>query len=163
MSTSKKSIGLFVTQIAIAILLVILGIMTLQLNSTDTGFNGLNNLIGSAKAGMDGNEIASAVYNLFGYKSPVAKPLIIVLGICELIGGIFLAVNLFVNTGKLENIFLLVILIMWIVVIVLVDILGNAGIAKVNWQSTAAILSYFKNLASHLLVLGALLSVMKKD
>lgn len=163
MASSKKSLGLLITQIAIAVLLVIMGIMTMQLNQNATGWTGLDNLVGAAKAGVNGNEIASAVYSLLGTKSALAKPIIIILGVCELIGGVFLLVNVCVNTGKLENIFLLVILVMWIIVIVLVDILGKTGITAVNWNSMGSVLSFLKGFATHLLVLGTLLQVMKKD
>ncbi|MCQ2982444.1 MAG: hypothetical protein MJ178_06800 [Treponemataceae bacterium] len=163
MASTKKSIGLVVTQVAMAILLVIMGIMTLQLNSSGSSST-LSNLVNSARASVSGNEIASAVYSLLGVKSPLAAPIIIVLGICELLGGVFLCVNLIINTGKLENLFLVIILVMWCVVIVLVDILGKStGFASVNWQKASDILAYLKDLASHLLVLGALLQVMKKD
>ncbi len=162
MSLSKKSIGLFITQIAIAILLIVMGIATVQLNSSGSGIAGLDNFVGSARASVSGNEIASAVYSLLGRSSTLAKPIILILGICEILGGVFLCVDLFVSTGKLQNLFILIIVIMWCVVIVLVDFLGNAGITNVNWQSASAILSYLRGLASHLLILGAMFTVMGK-
>ncbi len=162
MAASKKSAGMIVTQVAVVIFLIVMGIMTLQLNSSSTGWTGFDNVLGSAKAGVNGNEIASAVYSLFGVKSPVAKPVIIVLGICEILGGAFLCINLFISTGKLENLFLVIILVMWCAVIVLVDFAGKTGISSVKWNSMSSILSYLKGLSAHLLVLGALFTVMER-
>ena len=151
MSKSKLAISGILLQLAVALFLIVSGILTVQL---DGGF------FGKLQAGFAGNEIASAVHSLF--KGDLANILIIVLGICELIAGVFLFLNFFMNTGKLTNTFVFIILIVWIVVIVLVDVIGNGGLLGGAFGSLGAFLSFLKSLSGHLLVLAALLYVWKK-
>lgn len=140
-----------ILHLAVSLFLIVSGIMTVQL---DGGF------LGSLQAGISGNEIASAVRHIFS--GDLANLLIIILGICELIAGVFLLLNFFMNTGKLSNLFVLIILIVWIVVIVLVDILGNGGLLGGAFSSLGSFLGFLKSFSGHLLVLAALMYVWKK-
>ena len=151
MSKTRRSYAEIILQLAVSLFLIVSGIMTVQL---DGGF------LGALQSGFTGNEIASAVHNIFN--GDLANILIIVLGICELIAGVFLLLNFFMNTGKLTNTFIFIILIVWIVVIVLVDILGNGGLLGGTFKSLSSCLAFLKSLSAHLLVLGALLIVWKK-
>ncbi len=151
MSVSKRSVSTIVLQLAVALFLIVSGLLTVQLEQ---------GLLGQLQAGFTGNEIASAVHSLFDGES--ANILIIVLGVCELIAGVFLLLNFFINTGKITNFFILIILVVWIVVIVLVDILGNGGLLDGAFESLNTFLRFLKSFSSHLLVLGALLVVWKK-
>lgn len=155
MANSNKSLGLLVLNIAMAIFLIVSGILTLQLDSS---------FLGQIQASFSGNEVASAVYSIFkGDLRNLANPIIIILGICEIIAGAFIILNMFVDTGNIKSIFLLVIMIVWIVVIVLVDVLGKNGICGDAFKSTKNVLAFFKSLSAHLMVLGAILSVSKKN
>ncbi|MFI3257192.1 MAG: hypothetical protein R3Y36_02715, partial [Spirochaetales bacterium] len=114
---TQKNLPLIVLQLAVALFLVASGILTVQL---DGGF------WGKLQAGISGNEIATAVYSFFD--GDMANVVIMFLGICEIIAGAFLLINFFVNTGKITNLFVLIIMCLWILVIFLVDIAGKGGL-----------------------------------
>ena len=86
---------------------------------------------------------------------------IIALGICELIAGIFLLANFFVDTGKITNTFVFIIIVMWLLVIALVDVMGRGGLLHGALASVGAFLTFLKSLSAHLLVLGVLFTVWK--
>lgn len=151
MGVSKKSLNGLVLQLALALFLIVAGLLTLQL---DSGF------IGKIQANVHGNEIATAVHSFV--KGDIANILVIALGACELIAGIFLLLNLFIVTGKITDLFVLIILIVWIVIIVLVDILGAGGLLKGAFKNLSSFLAFLKSLSGHLLVLGALLFVKNR-
>ena len=150
MKTAKKFLGTLVLQIALGLFLLTFGILTLQLDGT---FFGKLNAIAS------GNEIALAVNSFL--TGEAATIVIILLGICELIAGVGLLLELFVSMGKLANIFNFIVLIAWIVVIVVIDVMGAGGLVNGACKSLATFLSFLKSFSSHLLVLGALLTIRK--
>ena len=79
-----------------------------------------------------------------------AKLIRMAFGVVELLAGIFLLLELFLGDifGKLDNILMIIVWIVWIVAIVVGDIIGaNFGL---EWLYT---------LATHLIVLGAMLSL----
>ncbi|WP_390903628.1 hypothetical protein, partial [Treponema lecithinolyticum] len=76
MSVSKKTLGGIVLQLALALFLIVSGILTLQLNGS---------FWGKLQVGISGNEVVSAVRSLL--KGDPANVVIIVLGVCELIAG----------------------------------------------------------------------------
>lgn len=149
MAVSKKSMGVVLLQIALGLFLLASGIMTLQLDGT----------FGRFQAGFGGNEVASAIYRILD--GDFARIVIIAVGICELLAGVFLLLSFFVNVGAIEDVVLLIIMILWIVVIVLVDILGAGGLLDGALKSFSSILSFMKVFSAHLLVLGALLIVKR--
>ena len=149
MSVSKKSLGGMLLQIALGLFLLATGIMTLQLDGT----------FGSFQASLDGNEVANVIYDLLD--GNLAKITVIAIGICELLAGVFLLISLFTTVGKLADVVLFIIMVMWIIVIVLVDILGSRGILGNAFKSFSSIISYMKTLSGHLLVLGAILIVKR--
>lgn len=151
MAVSKKTLGGIVLQLALALFLLVSGILTLQL---DGGF------FGKLQAGVNGNEVASAVHGFL--KGDPANIVIIAVGICELIAGIFLLANFFVDTGKVTNTFVFIIIIMWIAVIALIDVMGKGGLLHGAFNSAGAFLSFLKSLSAHLLVLGSLFTVWKR-
>ncbi len=151
MATAKKSGSTIVLQLAVALFLLASGILTVQLDS---------GIMGQLQAGFSGNEIATAVYSLIDGES--ASIIIIFLGVCELIAGVFLLLNFFINTGKITNLFVCIIMIVWVIVIVLVDILGRGGLVDGAFESMNAFLAFLKSFSLHLLVLGALLVVWKR-
>ncbi len=151
MAVSKRTLSSIILQLAVSLFLVASGILTVQL---DGGF------LGRMQAGFSGNEIASAIHSLLD--GDFASFIIIILGLCEIIAGVFLFLNFFINTGKITNLFVFIIIIVWCVVIALVDILGGGGLLDGAFSSLAAFLSFIRSVSSHLLVLGALLLVWKK-
>ncbi|MGI5173797.1 hypothetical protein H0R92_09370 [Treponema sp. OMZ 840] len=151
MAVSKKTLSGVVLQLALALFLLVSGLLTLQL---DGGF------FGKLQAGVSGNELAAAVYSFL--KGSPATIVIMALGICELIAGIFLLANFFVDTGKITNLFIFIIIIVWLIVIALIDVMGSGGILGGAFSSASAFLSFLKSLSAHLLVLGALFTVWKR-
>ncbi len=150
--STRNSIGLGVAlvQIALGLFLIASGIMTLQLEG---GF------LGRLQAGFGGNEVATAVYGILD--GDIANIVIMAVGVCELLAGIFLILRFFMGVGKLADIVLVVIMIVWIVVIVLIDILGSGGLLKGALSSFGSIITFLKVFSSHLLVLGGLLVVKR--
>ena len=152
MAQSKNSLGILVLQIAMSIFLIVSGILTLQLDS---------GLVGRFQSAFSGNEVANAVYSIFD--GDAATAVIVILGICEVIAGAFIFISIFFNIGKITNVFVAIILVVWVVIIVLVDIMGTGGLLKGAFKNTATCLAFFKSFAAHLMVLGAMLTVMKKN
>ncbi len=151
MAISNSSPSKIVLRIALALFLIVTGILTLQL---DSGF------LGKLQAGFSGNEIATAVHSFL--KGDMANVVIVCLGILELVAGLFLILEFFMDTRAFSGLALLVILILWIVVIVLVDVIGKGGLLDGAFKSSAAFLSFLKVLGAHLLVLGAIMSAQEK-
>lgn len=146
MAKSSISIGIIFLRFALAAFLIVLGIVTLQLDS---------GIIGKIQAGLTGNEIANAIHSFFS--GNLANILIILLGICSLVAGIFLVIGFFADLGTISNLALTIILIFWIVFIILVDILGQGGLLKGAFSNFNSFISFLKALAGHCLVLGAIL------
>lgn len=147
---SSTGFGVVLLQIALGLFFIASGILTLQL---DSGF------LGRLQAGFGGNEVATAVYSILN--GDVANIVIIAIGICEVLAGIFLILRFFMGVGKLADIVLIIIMIVWIAVIVLVDILGNGGLLKGALNSFGSIISFLKVFSAHLLVLGGILIVKR--
>ena len=147
---SSTGFGVVLVQIALGLFFIASGILTLQL---DSGF------LGRLQAGFGGNEVATAVYSILN--GNVATIVIIAIGICEVLAGIFLILRFFMAVGKLADIVLIIIMIVWIAVIIIVDILGNGGLLKGALNSFGSIISFLKVLSAHLLVLGGILIVKR--
>ena len=147
---SSTGFGVVLLQIALCLFFNASGILTLQL---DSGF------LGRLQAGFGGNEVATAVYSILN--GDVANIVIIAIGICEVLAGIFLILRFCMGVGKLADIVLIIIMIVWIAVIILVDILGNGGLLKGALNSFGSIISFLKVFSAHLLVLGGILIVKR--
>ena len=151
MSTRNSiGFGVFLVQLALGLFFIASGIMTLQLEG---GF------MGRLQAGFGGNEVATAVYSILN--GDVANIVIIAVGVCELLAGLFLILRFFMGVGKLADIVLIIIMIVWIVVIVLTDILGSGGLLKGALSSFGSIITFLKVFSSRLLVLGGILIVKR--
>lgn len=151
MATKKAGLGFVFIQFALSIFLIVSGIITVQLDGS---------IFGTIKASLSGNEIAHAVYDIFGH-GDISGLIIIVLGLFEIIAGVFLFLRFFVAMGKWSDIFLFIIMCFWIAVIVLVDVLGSYGILGSALKSTESFMSFLKSFSSHLLVLGSMLLVQR--
>lgn len=148
MATRKISWAQLIIKVGLALFLITAGILSLQLDS---------GLAGRLQASFGGNELAIAVNSIF--KGEMATVVIVLLGALQLLGGIFLLVDFFVNTKAFSNFALLVLMIVWLAIIVLVDVLGKGGLVNGAFQNLTSFLSFLKLLASHLLVLGAIILV----
>lgn len=150
--TVSKSLGATILQVALSLFLIISGIITVQLDG---------GIVSQIKSSFGGNELASAIYSLFG-RGNISGVLIIIMGILELAGGIFLLINTFAPIFGAAKLIMLIITIMWLVVIVLVDILGEGGLLKGAFGSSTKFLSFLKSLSGHLMILGALFQTQEK-
>ncbi|MDD5928487.1 MAG: hypothetical protein PUC37_01665 [Spirochaetales bacterium] len=135
MEKQNRTIGTIILQIALALLFIVSGIWILQ--------------------GSRGDEIAKAIYSIFD--GDIAKVICIIFGVIEIVAGVFLVIRLFVflNTG-LDTVLMIIIMICWIVAIVMIDFIGKNGLFN---SFDKDFLAYLSRLASHLLVLGAIVKV----
>lgn len=131
---TKFSFGRLLLQIALGAMLVVGGIWALT-GSGDFGCAAL-----------------ATIFNGGG----VFKALKIVFGVIELLAGVFLIIELFTGDifGKLDNLLMIIIWIVWIVGIVLGDFLGGAGLFKSGFSW-----AWLYDFASHVIVLGAMLCI----
>lgn len=131
MAKKSYSFGRLLMQIALGALLAIAGIWALM-GGGDFGAEGIRSI-------FDGT---------------VEKIFVVIFGVIELLAGIFLILELFMGDvfGKIDNILMLIIIIVWIVAIVLGDILGGHFLKPdfMKWLWT---------FASHVLVLGVMFNL----
>lgn len=139
----KRSIGVVLLQISVALFLLVSGITGLL----------------SSSAG----DLAPVVefFNSLFKSSSVLTVMIIILSISQIIGGFFLITELFTTDLRITDMILVILIILWIINIVLVDFVGPFGSGSIL-RSTQSLLRYLGTLSSHLMVLGALVLVTKK-
>ena len=132
MAKKSYSFGRLLMQIALGAMLAIAGIWALM-GGGDFGASGIRNLFGNGT---------------------VEKICVIIFGVIELLAGVFLILELFMGDifGKIDNILMLIIIIVWIVAIVLGDFIG--GLFKGGFS-----LEWLWNFASHVLVLGVMFNL----
>lgn len=139
----KRSIGLTILQIAVALYLLVSGV---------TGLLGSN-----------AGDLAPVVvfFTDFFKSSTVVTIIVIVLSVCEIIAGFFLLAELFTADLKATDVILFVFIVLWVANILLVDFLGTLS-EGTAFKTVNSVLTYLSTLSSHLMVLGALISVTKK-
>ena len=130
--SSKWSLGVMLTQVALALYLTVTGLFTLGLG----GNRSSSELTRAVKALLNGD---------------LANVVVILLGVVVLVCGIMLILRFFWNPGTLDGLFKLITLIAWIVVTVVIDICG--------FGSFPSILQWILSVAGNLLIIGALLVV----
>ena len=133
MAKTQNSFGRLLLQIALGAMLTVGGIWAL------TG------------AGDFG---CTAITSIFS--GELAKILKIAFGVIELLAGVFLIIELFAGDifGKLDNVLMIIIWIVWIVAIVFGDFLTSGGLFKSGFSW-----AWLYGFATHLIVLGALLAL----
>jgi uncharacterized membrane protein YphA (DoxX/SURF4 family) len=139
----KRSIGLIILQVAVALYLLV------------SGITGLCN----SSAGDLAPVIA--FLNDFFKSSTIATIMTIVLSVCEIIAGFFLIIELFANDLRITDMILVVFIVLWVANVVLVDFLGAVTEGSA-FRNAKSVLRYLSTLSSHLMVLGALISITKK-
>lgn len=135
MSTTKKSAGVLLLQISLAIIFLVNGIRTVFYSS-----NQLKDLFGNGDLG-----------NILN----------IVIGVIEMIAGVILLIQLFAPLGvSLNNLLMLIIMILCIAIIVVFDVLGDGGLlgGKV-FKNRNNFFTFLENFSAHLLMLGAVIVV----
>ena len=129
MAKTQYSFGKLFLQIALGALLIVGGVWGL------TG----------------GGDFACNALNVV-FSGQLLTILKIVFGIIELLTGVLLIIELFTKDvfGKLDNILMIIIGIVWIVAIVFDDFIGGVFKRGFSW-------SWLYNFASHLIVLGTMM------
>ncbi len=139
----KRSIGLILLQIAVALFLLVSGVTGLM--------------------GSSAGELAPVLDFLNGLfnSTSIVTIMIIILSVFEVIAGFFLLWELFTTDLRVTDMIVFIIIVLWIAMIVLVDFIGPIGDGKI-FRSVPSLLSYLSVLSSHLMVLGGLILVCKK-
>ncbi len=142
MSKTHLSLGRLILQLALGLFLAISGIWVLA------GFGNWS-WVSTDDAG------ATAIKSIIQNRT-LENILVISYGVIELIAGIFLILSLFIGDvfGAFGNILHIIIMIVWIVAIVLIDFLSSStGISLLR----NSFLKWLYQVASHLIILGALI------
>ena len=127
---SGFSIGRFILQLALGLMLAISGIWSLANNKGDAAVAALRSI-------FDGD---------------AEKIIVLIFSVIEMLAGILLIVELFAGDkfGKFDNLLGIIIIVVWAIAIVLMDFL-NGNFLKPD------VLPWLYNLAGHCVVLGALI------
>ena len=139
----KRSIGLIIVQIAVALYLLV---------------SGVTGLLNSSAGDLAG--VVGFLNDLFKNPSMVTL-LVIVLSISEIIAGFFLLMELFTTDLRVTDMILFIFIILWIANVILVDFIAPISGGTI-FKSVDSVLRYVSVLSSHLMVLGALIMVSKK-
>lgn len=102
-----------------------------------------------------GGEFDTMVRTIFK-NGDFSAVIIIVLSVCAVAAGIFLLLSLFRIYVPITDIILIVFIVVWLVFIAIVDVINPISSYGVNF------LEYTRQLAAHIMVLGALISSMKR-
>ena len=142
-SQMKRSIGLTILQIAVALYLLVSGVTGLLRSNA--------------------GDLAPVVVflNDFFKSSTIVTIVVIVLSVCEIIAGFFLLAELFTADLRVTDIILFVFIVLWVANILLVDFLGTLS-EGTAFKNVNSVLAYLSTLSSPLMVWGALISVTKK-
>jgi hypothetical protein len=111
-----------------------------------------NGILGITK--NHGGDFGIMVGTIFG-RGDFSNVLIILLSICGIAAGVFLLLSLFRIDVPITDLILLVFIVLWLIFIAIVDIIHPLN-SKPN------IMVYLQGLATHLMVLGALISATKR-
>jgi hypothetical protein len=147
----KRSLGVYITHIAVALYLLADGILGLM---EKTLWQRLRLATGARSA--TGNEIVDVLTRLLG-TGDLTKTLIVLFSVLAVAGGVFLLLELFGIKIPAVEIILLVFLIVWLVFIALSDV-----VYPFRDTRNFVFLPWLRALASHLVVLGALISASHK-
>jgi len=120
------------------------------------GILGLSNEQRGLRISIDrGSEFNTMVNTIFPKGGDFSAVLIIILSICAIAAGIFLLLQLFRIEVRITDTILLIFVVMWVVFIVIVDVIHPLN-NKIQF------LVYLRQLGTHLMILGAFISSMKR-
>jgi hypothetical protein len=147
----KRSFGAALTHAAAALYLLAEGILGL---TEKTLWQRLKLTIGARNA--TGNEIVDTLTQIFG-AGDLTKTLIVLFSVLAVIGGVFLLLELFGISIPAVNIIILVFLVVWLAFIILSD-----GVYTFKDTRNFVFLPWLRVCASHIVVLGVLVSASRK-
>ena len=111
-----------------------------------------NGILGITK--NRGGEFGTMARTILG-TGEFTNVIIVILSICGIAAGVFLLLALFRVDVPITDIILLIFVVVWVIFIAIVDIIGPLN-NKID------ILDYLQQLATHLMVLGALMSSTRR-
>ncbi|MDR1443286.1 MAG: hypothetical protein LBI94_00220 [Treponema sp.] len=147
----KRSFGAYITHVAVALYLLACGILGL---TEQTLWQRLRLAVGSRNA--TGNEIVDTLTQVFG-TGDLTKTLVVLFSILAVAGAAFLFLELFGLRIPAVDIIILVFLAVWMAFMVLSD-----GVYAFRNTRNFDFLPWLKTLATHLVVLGALISASRR-
>jgi hypothetical protein len=145
----KRSLGVYIIHAAVALYLLADGILGLAEQS-------LWQRARMALGRTSGNEIVDTLVRLFG-NGDLTRTLIILFSLLAIAGGLFLLFELFGIRVRAVNVIILIFLVVWLAFIVLSDL-----VYVVRDTRNFVFLPWLRVFASHLAVLGALISASRK-
>jgi hypothetical protein len=145
----KRSLGAYIIHAAVALYLLADGILGLAEQS-------LWQRARLALSRTTGNEIVDTLVRLFG-NGDLTRTLIILFSVLAIAGGLFLLLELFGIRIRAVNVIILIFLVVWLVFIVLSDVVPAFRATR-----DFVFLPWLRVFASHLAVLGALISASHK-
>lgn len=152
------SLGVFFLQIALALFLLFSG-----LNATSAVVKSDSlGISATISRNFGDNEVVSTVDQLISDKK-IATALIFILAIAQIACGALLLLNFFIDTKKITDILLIIMLVIWAFVIIFLDILGKGGLVNGAFKNYKAFVAFCEQLSLHLLVIGAILLAFKNE
>ena len=140
-----KSFGVTTLQFALAIFLLSAGIYGLFLHDVPE------------------NHIADLFIKFTKMDSQIDKILSFVICTAEVACGVMLVLEKFIGKALFSAVSMILITIIWIFIVIIVDFLGERGLAGGSvFQSVESLLDYLKMLSTHLLVFGSVFVVMSE-
>ena len=148
-----RTLCIGVMQLGLALFLAASGIWAIQSYS---GF------FARAAAQFNGNEVAGAVYAVIKNQDS-ARLVITILGVIEILGGVFIVIDFFTFAIKGTGAILAIITILWIAVAILYDIVGYNGSGLLNgaFKSPDTMWRWFHAIGVHLIIIGGLLTISR--
>lgn len=130
-NSTKKSIGVVLIQIALAVMFFVMGLQLLGLRGSFFGTS----------------EVSDAIKKMFsGTTADIVR---IVIGVLFLISGILFIARFFWDPGKLEGILRITVLVIWICAVIITDILPGIYFTAA-WLTT---------ISRDLLIVGGILAI----
>jgi hypothetical protein len=145
----KRSLGAYIIHTAVALYLLADGILGLAEQS-------LWQRARLALGRTSGNEIVDTLVRVFG-NGDLTRTLIILFALLAVAGGLFLLLELFGIKIRAVNVIILIFLVVWLVFIALSDL-----VYVLRDTRNFVFLPWLRVFASHLVVLGALISASHK-
>ncbi|MDR1972842.1 MAG: hypothetical protein LBQ46_13085 [Treponema sp.] len=145
----RRGLGAYIIHVAVALYLLADGVLGLAERS-------VWQRVRLAAGRTTGNEIVDTLTQVFG-TGDLTRTLIILFSVLAIGGGLFLLLELFGLKIRAVGVIILIFLLVWLVFIVLSDLV-NAFQNTRNFQ----FLPWIRVLASHLVVLGALVTASRR-
>ena len=140
-----KSFGVTLLQFALAVFLLVSGIAGIIVDNVAE------------------NQIAEQFFRFSGLQSQINEIISFIICTVEVICGVVLILEKFINKALFSAVSMILITIIWIFIIAIVDILGEKGIVGGDvFKSIDNLLAFLRMFSTHLLVFGSVFVVMSE-